>query len=304
MDTRIRALLTANGQICTTGQLDEADVDELTLARLVRRGALVRIRRGLFAAGSAWREATPEQRLVLRTRAVLMDRPEAAASHMSAAVLHGLPIWGGSVARVDIVCSTPRRRLRSGIGLHPWPAGITPVVVDGQPAVPVPVAVAQVCVEHGVVPGLVCLDRALHEGSVTIDAVAQAGDDLALGPRAWRRLELVMEGSDAACESVGETRTRVLLTDFGLQVRSQVAIRDEAGFVGRVDFLVGDRVVVEFDGMVKYDGVDGRRALQQEKAREDRLRAAGYVVVRLVWADLDRPERVFDLVRRALRQAA
>lgn len=304
MDARIRALLTANGQICTTSQLSGADVDELTVARLVRKGALVRLRRGLFAAGTAWREATPEQRLALCTRAVLADRPAAAASHMSATVLHGLPVWGGPVAKVDIVCSTPRRRLRSGIGIHPWPDGIAPVEIDGQPAMPVSVAIVQVIVEHGVVPGLVCLDRALHEGRVTPDAVAQAGDDLALGRRARRRLELVVEGSDAACESVGETRTRVLLTDLGLPVRSQVDIRDGAGFVGRVDFLVGDRVVVEFDGMVKYDGVDGRRALQQEKAREDRLRAAGYVVVRLVWADLDDPERVFDLVQRAMSRVA
>ncbi|NYF97839.1 type IV toxin-antitoxin system AbiEi family antitoxin domain-containing protein [Janibacter cremeus] len=304
MDARTRALLTANGQICTTSQLGEADVDELTVARLVRRGILVRIRRGLFAAGSVWREATPEQRLGLCTRAVLVDRPGAAASHMSAAVLHGLPAWGGPVARVDVVCSTPRRRLRSGIGLHPWPAGVTPVVVDDRSVMPVSVAIVQLVVEHGVLPGLVCLDRALHEGRVTTDTVAKAGDDLALGPRARRRLELVIEGSDAACESVGETRTRVLLTDLGMDVRSQVDIHDATGFVGRVDFLVGDRVIVEFDGMVKYAGADGRRALQQEKAREDRLRAAGYIVVRLVWADLDNPERVFDLVQRAMRRAA
>ncbi|WP_338750110.1 type IV toxin-antitoxin system AbiEi family antitoxin domain-containing protein [Janibacter alittae] len=304
MDARIRALLTANGQICTTSQLSGADVDELTVARLVRAGILVRIRRGLFATGSVWREANPEQRLGLCARAVLADRPGAAASHMSAVVLHGLPAWGGPAGRVDVVCSTPRRRLRSGIALHPWPAGITPVVVDGGSVVPASVAIAQVVVEHGVVPGLVCLDRALHEGSVTTDAVVRAGDDLSLGPRARRRLELAVEGSDATCESVGETRTRVLLTDLGLHVRSQVDIRDEDGFVGRVDFLVGDRVVVEFDGMVKYAGADGRLALQREKAREDRLRAAGYLVVRLVWADLDNPERVFDLVQRAMRQAA
>lgn len=304
VDARIRSLLTANGQICTTRQLGAIDVDERTVAHLVRAGKLVRVRRGLFAAGAVWREAAPEQRLALCTRAVLADRPGAAASHMSAAVLHGLPAWGGPAGRVDIVCPTPRRRLRSGIALHPWPTGISPVTVDGRLVLPPPVAIAQVTVEHGVVPGLVCLDRALHEGRVTTDEVTQAGQDLQLGPRARRRIELATELSDAACESVGETRTRVLLADLGLPVRSQVDIRDRDGFIGRVDFLVGDWVVVEFDGMIKYDGLDGRRALQQEKAREDRLRAAGYVVVRLVWADLDHPERVFGVIQRALRQTA
>lgn len=304
MDARTRALLTAHGQVCTTSHLNEAGVDDLTVARLVRTGTLVRIRRGLFAFGPVWREATPEQRLALCTRAALLDRPGAAASHTSATVLHGLPLWGATISTVDVVCSTPRRRLRSGIGLHPWPAGIMPVVVDGQSVLPVPVAIVQVVVEHGVVPGLVCLDRALHERRITTDAVAKAGDDLALGPRSRRRLELVIDGSDPECESVGETRTRVLLTDLGLAVRSQVEIHDARGFVGRVDFLLGDRVIVEFDGMVKYAGADGRRALQEEKTREDRLRAAGYVVVRLVWSDLDRPARVFELVRHAMRQAA
>lgn len=95
-----------------------------------------------------------------------------------------------------------------------------------------------------------------------------------------------------------------MLVDLGLHVRSQVDIHDAQGFVGRVDFLVGERVIVEFDGMVKYGGADGRRALQAEKAREDRLRAAGYVVVRLVWSDLDDAERVHGLIQRALRQAA
>ena len=120
---------------------------------------------------------------------------------------------------------------------------------------------------------------------------------------ARQRLAQLLREADPACESVGETRTRVLLRDLGLEVRSQVRISDARGLIGRVDFLVGERVVVEFDGMVKYGGAEGRRALQAEKAREDRLRDAGYVVVRLVWADLDDPQRVRDLVQRAIRRA-
>lgn len=96
----------------------------------------------------------------------------------------------------------------------------------------------------------------------------------------------------------------MLLVDLGLPLRSQVDIHDGDGFIGRVDFFVGERVVVEFDGMVKYGGADGRRALQAEKAREDRLRAAGYVVVRLVWSDLDDAGRVHALIQRALGRAA
>ena len=75
--------------------------------------------------------------------------------------------------------------------------------------------------------------------------------------------------------------------------------------MGRADFRVGTTVLVEFDGRAKY-GMGGRRReddLWAEKQREDRLRALGYVVVRLVWADLDRPQVVIQRVLAALRVA-
>jgi len=58
----------------------------------------------------------------------------------------------------------------------------------------------------------------------------------------------------------------------------------------RVDFLYEQqRTVVEFDGLVKYSGADGREALVAEKRREDRLRDLGFQVVRVTLAELDRP---------------
>ena len=114
-----------------------------------------------------------------------------------------------------------------------------------------------------------------------------------------------MRQTDPASESVGETRARLLLVDLGHDVRSQVRIPDTTGAVfARVDLLVGTWVVVEFDGLVKYEGAEGRAALAAEKAREDRLRAMGYEVVRLTWADLARPHRVQALVRSALERVA
>jgi very-short-patch-repair endonuclease len=56
------------------------------------------------------------------------------------------------------------------------------------------------------------------------------------------------------------------------------------------DFLIdGTRVIVEFDGRGKYDDPT---VLFAEKQREDELRRLGYVVVRLTWEDLSRPEQV------------
>lgn len=117
-------------------------------------------------------------------------------------------------------------------------------------------------------------------------------------------MEAILALADAACESVGETRTRILLEDLGYSVRSQVTISDEDGrFVGRVDFMIGDGVVVEFDGMVKYEGAEGRSALAAEKRREERLSALGCVAIRLVWADLDHPQRIRTMVEAARQRA-
>jgi hypothetical protein len=113
---------------------------------------------------------------------------------------------------------------------------------------------------------------------------------------------------DAKAESVGESRTRLILQDFGLPHESQHVIRDEFGFVARVDFLV-DGVVLEFDGKLKYqrsrdreDGpeVDPGEVVWLEKRREDRVRRLGHPFERVVWEELARPL----VLARRLREAS
>ena len=105
---------------------------------------------------------------------------------------------------------------------------------------------------------------------------------------------------DGRSESVGESRLRFALAVAGITLEPQVVVTDEVGdFVARVDFLVaGTRVVVEFDGKVKY-GYGGADVLMAEKRREDRLRRLGYAVVRVTWADLYHLPRVITWVRQA-----
>ena len=107
---------------------------------------------------------------------------------------------------------------------------------------------------------------------------------------------------DGRRESVGESRCGVALAMAGIDVTPQVAIRDEHGdVVARVDFLVdGTKVVIEFDGKVKYAAGDPT-VLWHEKRREDRLSRLGYVVVRITWAQLERPGAVAAAVRAGLR---
>ena len=158
------------------------------------------------------------------------------------------------------------------------------------------------CRALGLLAALVPLDRALRTKACSIEQVTAAvralcGDQSAKGRQ-------LLQLADAKCDSVGETRTRLLLHDLGFTALTQISIHDAHGdFVARVDFLVQKRVVVEFDGLMKYAGADGKAALALEKRREDRLRALGYVIVRLTWADLDRPDRVAAMMRRAVTQS-
>jgi Transcriptional regulator, AbiEi antitoxin len=303
MDPRLRSVAECRGGVLTTAQAATLDVDEHGLVRLCRAGELVRVRRGAYVLGEAWRDGDAGTRAALRTRAVLASRsPSSVASHEAALALHRLPVDGRWPAVIDLRADVSRVRLVGGVRLHPR-GGVRSVVVDGFRAVPIDVAIAQVTLRSGLLAGLVPLDRALHERRVTREEVALALAACAVTPAARHRADELVARGDPACESVGETRTRLLLTDLGFAPRSQVEVRDGKGaVVARVDFLVGDHVVVEFDGAVKYEGVEGRAALVAEKRREDRLRALGYAVVRVTWADLEHPGRVSALVRRALAQ--
>ena len=145
------------------------------------------------------------------------------------------------------------------------------------------------------------MDDALHDRRCTVEQLRAA---LSVLPEYHREAaERAIALTDPACESVGETRTRLMLADLGFAVESQRTLFRGNLFVGRVDFLVEGLVVVEFDGLVKYAGQQGRAALAAEKARESAIVDLGYEVVRLVWADLANPAEVARRIRTAHARA-
>jgi very-short-patch-repair endonuclease len=106
----------------------------------------------------------------------------------------------------------------------------------------------------------------------------------------------VLSFADGRHESPGESRTAFLLRRLGFHLDPQVEVVAE-GRRYRADFRFrGTRVLVEFDGAVKYSEPG---AVFAEKQREDALRRAGWIIVRLVWRDLASP----DVVRRRVNQA-
>ncbi len=89
------------------------------------------------------------------------------------------------------------------------------------------------------------------------------------------RIHRLVSECDRA-ESGTESMVRFRLRRQGIQVRAQVAI---AG-VGRVDLLIGDRLVLEVDSRAHHTGTETYAA---DRERDRVLVRQGYLVIRLTY---------------------
>lgn len=261
-------------------------------------GEVVHLTRGLYALATH-RETTAEGRHLQLARGALLLMPDAALSHWTALLAHGVPVLG--VPRTVRLRRPIHRQVRHGAFLVDPMRG-EPVHTDLGAAVPVGQAILEQARLRGLEAGLVSADAALHSKAVSAGALAEQASQLK-GPGASvarRTADL----ADGRVESVGESRLRYVCLIGGIEVTPQARIRNVDGeFVARVDFLVtGTRTILEFDGRSKYDGA-GPSTLWREKTREDALRRLGYVVVRVTWDDLANPAGILERIREACRQS-
>jgi len=298
---RLEVLLRANDGLLARSVALAHHVTPSVIEAAVDAGSLRRVRPGVFADGSIWDAAQPSEKFRLMVRAALLGHPCWLASHHAALAWHGLPLHDVDLATVDVVAPVRTSKKRPGLRVHV--ADPTQLKLANDPesrAVTPSDACVLTAAASGFEAGVVAMDAALQRRLVTSEglraSLALRGARYGVGVA-----RAAIDAADPKAESPGESLTRLVLVTAGLEVRSQVTIEDRHGFIGRVDLLVGGRVVVEFDGAVKYDGLDGRRELMREKRREERLRDAGYRVVRVTWAELASPER---LVRRVVEQLA
>ncbi len=311
MNEELRARALAHGGVLSTHVIRDLGCDDRDITRLVRGGSLVRVRSGCFVLGDLLRGADPTEAYRLRVAAILLGRaaprrgrePRALvrAGHHAGLAVHGLPLYDCDLRVVDLAARVAHSSRQGIVRVHPIARGDVAARVKGVAAASVATCLVQTAAASGVIAGVVALDAALNRRLVTLDEVRSRAGTMAVHYGA-RHVQLMTEQADALCESPGESRVRLILRSLGMVFVSQAEIR-APGFLARVDFLVG-RVVVEFDGAVKYAGAEGRDALVREKRREDELRRLGYEVVRLTWADLRDPARVGRLIREAQARLA
>lgn len=111
------------------------------------------------------------------------------------------------------------------------------------------------------------VDSALRAGLLTVEEWMR---DLQHLPR---RLRQLLSRIDARSESIVESIARFRLQYLGIQPRLQVKIRG----VGRVDMVIGERLVLEFDG---WEYHADRERFEADRRRDARLSARGYRVLR------------------------
>jgi predicted transcriptional regulator of viral defense system len=268
-------------------------------AQEVRRmrldGELVAVRPGAYAVGAAPEQA--EQRHLLDVRATYAClAPDVVVSHVSAAVLHGLPVWGIALDQVHASRNRGRTGGRRGrrVHLHTAPLDDDEItVVDGIPATTVARTLIDLSRSQQFEAAVVPADAALARGAVDAEQLASALQRCGRWPGlpAARR---VVGFVDGCSESVGESRSRVAMARFRLpRPVSQFVITDDRGMsIGRADFGWPEfRTIGEFDGRAKYGRLlrpnqTAGDAVFAEKLREDRIRAQGLAVVRWTWSDL------------------
>lgn len=276
-----------------------AGYDRPGLRQLVTSGFAVRLAEGVYGVRSVHEAASPAERHAMATAGVVRRRGGAfEASHYSALTLMGIPVWHCNLGRVHVMRTTdgmPRRT--KAVSIHTACGPFSIGEWEGVRCVPPALAVVGTAIEGGIESGVVAADAALASGLTTVTELDFWIDYLSGTPKITAARS-VIKLADAQSESVGESRTRLLMHAIGLPAPVlQAEIQDAGRLVGRVDFLFEEeRVIVEFDGQMKYDGVDGQAALAAVKAREDHLRSLGYEVVRIVWKDLDQPTRVRALI--------
>ena len=284
----VAATLERYGGVLPSSTLHTAGFTQHELAGAIRRGELIRVRRGWFAAASA--DATI-------VRAV---RVGGALTAGSMAKSRGLWMLDDPLLHVRVPPSAARLRSPDdttvrldreahGVCVHYRPRATEPMLGDRPGRDGLARSLAEMFRCAGTVPAMVALESALNRGELPMQAVESVR---ALAP-AWasRPIDQACPDSDSGLETIA----RLLFHRMRVPVRTQVNF---AG-VRRVDLLVGDRLIIELDGRTFHSAED----FENDRTQDLELALRGFLVVRLsyrmVVEDWDRTHRsVRELVAR------
>ena len=292
-DRLIQRLAAGNNRVVTRKALDAAEVGTNAITKRVRSGRLFRLHQGVYLLDPP----QTASRVTLLTAAVEACGPTAVLSHRSAAELWELlPMQAG---HIEVTVVTRCAGDRPGIRRHRVRE----------------LDLADTRMRHGIrvtSPARTALDNACHplleeligtavdKGLVTPRQIEQAIERCPTRRGVQRLLALLNQrGGARRTRSWGERRLVSLCREAGLPV--PLTNRQLLGF--QVDAVWPDlKLVVEVDG---YPFHSGRKAFEDDRARDATLVAHGYTVLRFTAIQLrDQPLVVLGQLAAALALAS
>lgn len=305
MDEELLALLATQAGVVSHQQARDLGVPATQLGPRGTTRSLTRVRAGAYALTAVYEQATPRERLILEVGAErLVTGVDLVAVGATAAAVHDLPVIGAPPPRLQLAERKPDRPQHHGRSTTLPPDHV--IQVDGVPVTILARTAIDLARSRGRLAGVAALDAALHR-----DVSRQELEQVLAGCVRWpgvRQAREAVELADARAESPLESMGRVRFHEHGLPAPDlQVWLGDSDGQIARVDhYWQRYRTVAEADGALKYATPAD---LFAEKRREDRLREAGFEVVRYTWDEILRtPEvvvaRVLAAFARASRRAA
>ncbi|HIX79673.1 MAG TPA: endonuclease domain-containing protein [Candidatus Corynebacterium faecipullorum] len=150
--------------------------------------------------------------------------------------------------------------------------------------------------------GLMAIDCALRRRLVSVDELRRMAVELGRVKGIAVAREAIKYASSLP-EAPYESWARALIIEAGLGAKIRLQCELPGGF--RPDLLVGDNLVVEIDGAVKYDGETFGKptdaVIRAERQREKHIQNMGYIVLRFTPAELLQEKgRVVSEIRSAL----
>lgn len=292
-----------------------AGFSHASLSGAVRRREVIKIAPALYAVRDSWLRLGPTEAHVALARAAQASMPDVVVSHVTAALVHGLPSPQGPAGKVTLTArassrtSYPndwRRVLQAALPAdHVSTAGGVVLTTPGR-------TVVDSFRQSRFRDALAIADAAVRGGLVDVEQLRAMR---AFQVR-WPGVRLAEEGIalvDGRRESWLESASVAVAHRRGFSVpESQIRIHDlDGAFVARVDHLWRSAGVIgEADGRGKYRGDfegDGATAEQiadvvlAERDRERGLESLGFAVARWGTADL---RDYGEGMRRALLSAA
>lgn len=246
------------------------------------------------------------QRSDRRTDPAKPDPPAEVISHVSAALMHNLPIAYPVTHQIEVVRPGTNRKFKS---IHVRGNCVPPnhrMRLGGAEVTTLERTIIDVARSYNLDISVAMLDDALRRGLTTKASIRDTLHQC-LEKRNISQVHRAIDLADHRRESPAESIAAVRFFQHGISgMEPQVTFRTESLRRDiRVDFRhARARLIVEIDGLGKLylgSGVP-RKELEEERRREQWLRDRGWRVIRISWKELFH-EAKFDEIRQAIRQS-